>query len=470
MYFMSYLTDNAYYSGGFLMSSFIADPIQPKVEFAFGEQPIQFRNADENKKVGAVGCGDVWTKFILPQETQRGSDLYIVCIEESKKQGVRTGALEAGVPESKIHVLSSVDELPKDLHRVYVLTPPNAHVSIIEELAKKLPGTPIGVEKPLTGGLEDASRLENFVKTTGTPLYTIDWMILDAQPLLYALGKHTPYREFLDIKNPEAFKRFKADQIIGFDGRDIEGGGNSLADPTKLAADRPWMFDMKHAGGVLWDMISHLANLNGELGFQTKTINNAFLGSFSQTPGVYGRIGNGDEKTSDMYARVHMTLTGLDNKNNIISVMECGKNARYNDQFIELFDRQGNKLHWEIIPVDSESGTRIPGSILTLEDGKGRGIASASMRVDAYALAIDEFSRYADQWHATQKKPSIPDHLDSQLAGVRTVVAMHQAGRNASSKVDEKVYQLALIEMPPRPGRESDFRKIQNLNTRLPHG
>ncbi len=138
--------------------------------------------------------------------------------------------------------------------------------------------------------------------------------------------------------------------------------------------------------------------------------------------------------------------------------MESGKNARFNDQFIELTDSKGYVLHWEIIPTD-KSGKRIPGSELKMYDPAGKEIASVSMKTDAYALVADEFGEFA------KRRPSVQvaSHLAAHHNGIGTVVEMHKTAREVAVPAGEQVSQLALIEQPPRPGRQADFTQLQKL-------
>src|SRR6516225_11528088 len=45
--------------------------------FALGRYPIATRNAGKGEKIGVVGAGDVWSKFIMPALAQRGSQVYV---------------------------------------------------------------------------------------------------------------------------------------------------------------------------------------------------------------------------------------------------------------------------------------------------------------------------------------------------------------------------------------------------------
>ncbi|MDP9127918.1 MAG: Gfo/Idh/MocA family oxidoreductase, partial [Pseudomonadota bacterium] len=280
------------------------DPIQPDVEFAFGEQPAFTRSKDEGQKIGVVGAGDVWIKFILPQLAQRGGDLYIT---DPKRPDITEKALKAGVPAEKIHVVSGIDAMPKDLNQIYLLTPPGSHAALLEKIAGTLPGVPVGIEKPLTGTKEDADRLVAFAGEHKVPVYGIDWALLNAQPLYHAFGMTVPYKDTLEVKGAENFAKFDRNDIVKIDARDIEGGGNSLADPAVLAASRPWMMDYRQAGGVAFDMTVHIVNVVEEMGFETKAIKQMFLGAVSDQQGIYNRFGSEDSNKGDMYARAHMT-------------------------------------------------------------------------------------------------------------------------------------------------------------------
>jgi hypothetical protein len=54
------------------------DPVGLRHDFfALGQQPRATRNAGTGEKIGVVGAGDVWSKFIMPALAQRGSRVYV---------------------------------------------------------------------------------------------------------------------------------------------------------------------------------------------------------------------------------------------------------------------------------------------------------------------------------------------------------------------------------------------------------
>jgi hypothetical protein len=264
-----------------------------------------------------------------------------------------------------------------------------------------------------------------------------------------------PFPEALDIQNPERFKEFDFKNTVRVETRNIEGGGNSLGDVGKVATDRSWMGDFTQGGGTLYDMLIHQANLLAKMEFTNNGIQEVLLGALTGEDGVYrsniyspGHYRQfADQKTGEIYAYAKM-LTGINGGNQAIeTILECGKAAKYNDQFVRLTDPRGNVLHWEIMPT-GDDGNRIPGSKLYMwnEANPDRVIATIAMGADCYALAIEQFDRFATQYHQGQRPPMEPSHFEAQRDGVFWVDDMHKVARAQTVPSGAIVKQLRILE------------------------
>ena len=126
--------------------------------FALGRYPIATRNAGKGEKIGVVGAGDVWSKFIMPALAQRGSQVY-VCdkkFDSSNSSEIRAKEQDAflklvkevGAQDRIEAVAGGISTLPNDLDYVLVLTPPSRHLDVIMQLMSTKRDVPIAVEKP----------------------------------------------------------------------------------------------------------------------------------------------------------------------------------------------------------------------------------------------------------------------------------------------------------------------------------
>ena len=83
--------------------------------FALGQQPRATRNAGKGEKIGVVGAGDVWKKFIMPALAQRGSQVYVCdkkfeftlqCRDRAKEQDAFTKLIKEVDAEGRIEVVA----------------------------------------------------------------------------------------------------------------------------------------------------------------------------------------------------------------------------------------------------------------------------------------------------------------------------------------------------------------------------
>lgn len=339
------------------------DRQQPDVGFSFGSQPMTTRNADileggKRRKVGIVGAGDVYKKFLLPTYAQRGTELYIT--SHGGAEEAVTAAQENGL---QAQAVSSISDMPKDLDYIVVLTPPGAHKTNIEEAMKT--GLPIVVEKPLAGNREDVDAIEGMLKDYKAPVYCIDWEVMHALPLLAAAGVNMPFKDAMEGSPAEAYKAFDFNDIRHIDGRFVEGGDNSLGDLDYVKKNRPWLFDYCQGGGMLYDLAVHPLNVLAALGFKNAGLDDVYLGTPIKEgtdehgkpvykKGVYQRFGKmpPGEKTGEIYGRAEMALQRHDGEPSIDTVIEVAKGAAVNDGRLVMIDGKGNKLQWEMFPLD----------------------------------------------------------------------------------------------------------------------
>jgi hypothetical protein len=164
----------------------VEDANGQKQFFSFGKQPLATRDAGKGEKIGVVGAGDVWDKFILPTIVQRGAEAYVydkkfeascwlekdssLAPDEAEKNAAqereRFQALikKAGKQDSIHMVQGGVGNMPNDLSYVMVLTPPSSHLPVIKQVMKS--GVPIVVEKPLVATSAQADDLAKILTET----------------------------------------------------------------------------------------------------------------------------------------------------------------------------------------------------------------------------------------------------------------------------------------------------------------
>lgn len=124
----------------------VADATGQKQFFSFGVQPLATRDAGKGERIGVVGAGDVWDKFILPTIVQRGAEAYIYDKKfeascwmekdpslqqndaEANAAAERTrfqSLIEKAGVQDRIHIVQGgVSNMPSDLSYLLVLTPP----------------------------------------------------------------------------------------------------------------------------------------------------------------------------------------------------------------------------------------------------------------------------------------------------------------------------------------------------------
>jgi hypothetical protein len=168
--------------------------------FALGRQPRATRNAGKGEKIGVVGAGDVWKKFIMPALAQRGSQVYVCdkkfdshnnAESQARERDAFTKLIKEVDAEDRIEVVAGgVNALPNDLDYVVVLTPPSHHLDVIMQIVSAMSGVPIAVEKPLVANHERLNKLQRLLPY---PIYCIDWQVMHALPLLEAAGTEIPF-------------------------------------------------------------------------------------------------------------------------------------------------------------------------------------------------------------------------------------------------------------------------------------
>lgn len=458
------------------------DPLQPaellgtpdqngqKQFFSFGKQPIATRDVGKREKVGVVAAGDVWEKFFMPSLVQRGSEVY-VCdkkFEASSYPALSTDEAEQAAKRERDHfealvakagasdrihiVQGGLDKMPDDLSYITVLTPPSSHLAIIKQAMTK--NVPIAVEKPLVATQDQAAELEKMLRANPHPLYCIDWQVMHALPMLKECGLNMPFADALqtDVQDPEAYARFKQafklENVKSIDARFVEGGDNQLGDIATAMKNRPELFDYSKGGGILFDMAVHPLNVLAALGFKSTHVEKGFLGVPSQaqdgsyTPGEYKRFGKeeGATKTGEIYGRAKMQMGIKGGSQNITTMIEAAKGAKFNDGRLVLSDGH-YELRWEMFP-NEESGK---GSKLEIKEN-GKVIATSTLTADCYALILQDIANFSNHAKATGEKQALylPEHRDM----ITTIAKIHDLARNQDIPHDEPpLLQLKISEM-----------------------
>ena len=452
------------------------------IEFAFGRQVAEFSGIDTGETYAIVGIGDVLEKFTGPPLWRRNANLILLGRDEKKLEKVIKRAQQAlkdlhgdqaGTVTGRIITSDPGDtailDLPDDLKGIYVITPPGSHLYYVKRITAEKPGIPIALEKPITGTLEEARALYEFVQRNDVPIYGVDWTLLNAQPLFHALGMNVSYPDALEIKNGENFALFDASKIVAVDARDIESADNSLGDPTKVEQDRAWMLDRSKGGGVVLDMVTHMTNTLAHMGFRHAGLEEVMLGTPSAPldrtqAGIYRLVA--DQLTGELYSCTKGFAQYGDDPRPIPLTIVSGKNGKWNHQFIRLTDENGYVLHWEVM-VKGPDGKRIPdgGSQLDMYDPQGKIIASAALPSDCYVLAADEFSRYVAQYRENHRTPGAESsHFPAHVEGLNWAVAQDEFARRAEAQPHhgKEVKQLDLPNPPSwAPGNAGDFWTLQ---------
>src|ERR1700730_14323814 len=132
------------------------DPVGLRHDFfALGQQPRGTRNAGKGEKIGVVGAGDVWSKFIMPALGQRGSQVY-VCdkkfdsynspeIQAKEQVAFLNLVKEVGAQDRIEVVVGGISTLPNHLDYVLVLTPASQQLDVIMQLMSTKRDVPIAV-------------------------------------------------------------------------------------------------------------------------------------------------------------------------------------------------------------------------------------------------------------------------------------------------------------------------------------
>ena len=475
------------------------DTIQPRHLsdgfVAFGHQPVATRNAGKREKIGVIGAGDVWKKFIMPAVVQRGSKVYVcdkkfepahhVRSENSaKEKEAFLQLVQKARAQDRIEMVTEgIDTLPTDLDYVMVLTPPSHHFELITRLMRATKGVPIAVEKPLVANEEQLDTLQALLPY---PLYCIDWEVMHALPLLEACGTELPFAGAVSgavrtqVHDPRAYAQFRFDptKVSKIAARLVEGGDNPLGDIDVNRAQRPELFDFEKGGGMLFDMAVHPMNVLAVLGFRSTAVVEAFLGKPIKNQqhryilGVYERFGRENGcKSGETYGRAVIRMGIKDGSQRIETCIEAGKGGAANDGCLILND--GNcELRWEMFP-NGQIGSKLE------IDAGGTVIATSSLAVDCYALIMEHISTFAKSGrrdamffaghaHVIGAIGDIHEHARSQTVADGEIVRQLRIDRpdirkialRNSNGVSVDIINfgatIAAIKVPDRAGRFDD--------------
>ena len=439
--------------------------------FALGRYPIATRNAGKGEKIGVVGAGDVWSKFIMPALAQRGSQVY-VCdkkFDSSNSSEIRAKEQDAflklvkevGAQDRIEAVAGGISALPNDLDYVLVLTPPSRHLDVIMQLMSTKRDVPIAVEKPLVATNEQLAKLQELLPY---PIYCIDWQVMHALPLLQACASEFPFSSAFsgavqtEVCNHAAYDDFAFDlkRIKKTSARLVEGGANPLGDIDANREKRPELFDFEKGGGVLFDMAVHPLNVLAVLGLRVNGVVEGFLGKpirnqqHQYIPGVYERFGKEyGEKTGETYGRavLHISIEGGNQA--IATTIEAAKGGAATDGRIALSDER-YELRWETFPTEQIG--KGGGSQLEVEDLRtGKVIARSSLAADCYALIMEHISLFAKS--GRRQAVFFFEHAHM----IRSILDIHEHARSQRIAGGEMLRQLK-IDQP-------DIRKITLRNS-----
>jgi len=439
--------------------------------FALGQYPRATRDAGKNEKIGVVGAGDVWSKFILPALAQRGSQVY-VCdkkfdsysrleIQAKEQDAFLRLVKEIGAQDRIEVVVGGIGALRDDLDYVLVLTPPSQHLDVIMQLMSSKRGVPIAVEKPLVATREHLDKLQ---KLLPYPIYCIDWQVMHALPLLEACTSELLFGGAFagavqtEVCDHAAYADFRFDlkNVRKISGRLVEGGANPLGDIDANREKRPELFDFEKGGGVLFDMAVHPLNVLAALGFRVDGVVEGFLGRPVRNQrnqyiaGVYERFGKEfGETTGETYGRALLRM-GIEGRNQgIETTIEAAKGGAATDGLIALSDEM-YELRWETFPTEQIG--KGSGSQLEIEDLRsGRVIARSSLAADCYALIMEHISVFAK----SGKRDAVFFTEHAHVIG--SILDIHGHARSRRIAGGEIVRQLK-IDQP-------DIRKIALRNS-----
>lgn len=405
----------------------IGDQPASMPEFRFGKQPAGLKDVDvlehgRRRRIGIIGAGDVYRKFVGWALDHRGTERFIY----DKSNPVTPGALE--------HRVDSMDQMPKDIDYLLVLTPPCYHADYVRWAQQN--NIPVMVEKPFvadTADLVSPGGISDQLRAATAPVYAMDWEVPQATPLMTALGMNVPFQDAVQFSNREAFKNFDLSHVTRIEATFLEGGDNPLGNVAKARQDRPWAFDIRKGGGALFDMGVHPLNTLAAMGFLPGEIHSATLGDpiDGGRKGVYRRIGNG-ENTAEFYA--HVEMDSQRDGRRIPTLIETGKGGVANDMRIKLVDDKGHVIDWEYGPEKSE---------VTLRNARGDVLATAQSNTDPYGLMFEQATRFFEA-EKSNAGPKIPLYYHEHHAVLDAVERMHQRGRAQAVPDGETVSQLIL--------------------------
>jgi aldose 1-epimerase len=439
--------------------------------FALGQQPRGTRNAGKGEKIGVVGAGDVWSKFIMPALAQRGSQVY-VCDKkfdsynspeiQARGQDAFLKLLKEVGAQDRIEVVAGgISTLPNDLDYVLVLTPPSQHLDVIMQLMSTKRDVPIAVEKPLVATNEQLDKLQELLPY---PIYCIDWQVMHALPLLEACASEFSFSSAFsgavqtEVCDHTAYDDFAFDlrNVRKISARLVEGDANPLGDIDANRKKRPELFDFEKGGGVLFDMAVHPLNVLAVLGFRVSGVVEGFLGKpirnqqHQYIPGVYERFGKEyGGKTGETYGRALLHM-GIEGGNQAIeTIIEAAKGGAATDGRIALSDER-YELRWETFPTEQIG--KGSGSQLEVEDLRsGRVITRSSLAADCYALIMEHISLFAK----SRRRHAVFFFEHAHV--IRSILDIHEHARSQRIAVGETVRQLK-IDQP-------DIRKVALRNS-----
>ena len=421
-----------------------------------GRQPVGFLNKDvkpdgTRRKILVVGAGDVWDRFARAPLEHRGSDVYIFdpalqpvkgldspdeTIREAaqQKESARQARMKALNLDEAHCVLDNGDgypKVPEGTEAVVVLTPPKLHVPYIQWAQDH--GIPAIVEKPLVNDVAEFAGphgLDEIMKHAKVPIYCMDWKAAHAAPLAALVGLATgvsaPHQDILGDVPDEVLKKFDFKHIRRAEGVMMQLSTES-GDMTYLKEKRKAVWE----GGVLSDMGVHPMAALANMGFTPTHAIAAELGDTEgqQTPGIYRRIGNGQQMPA-WYARGKV-MTEFQGQQ-VPMIIEVGKGGGVVDNCIRLIDKNGSVLKWNYDNKNSANTIT-----LTTPDGVTTEIHRSN--VNPYALMFDEALHFFDKQKEAPQKSALYYH--EQKAIIKAVNDMERIGRERPA---DELRQFAL--------------------------
>ncbi|MFD1718427.1 Gfo/Idh/MocA family protein [Georgenia deserti] len=202
-------------------------------------------------RIGIIGAGGIAHHHVAA--LRRHSDVAITSVVDLDPSAAHDLAARTGAD-----VVGSVTELVDRVDAVYVLTPPSARVSIIEQTLAA--GRPVLCEKPLAATVEDGRQIAQLVEAAGVPFM-----------MGFMRRWHQPYRDLHRLVGSGALGRTL--QIVR-----TRGG-------TVRPAPGNWRIDPDRRCGVTMESLSHDIDLLRWLGGEIATAVGATVESRPDLPG-----------------------------------------------------------------------------------------------------------------------------------------------------------------------------------------